>query len=1012
MSWRGALAPACWDAAEAIKVIPTEAETPSDAVFLATHSSIPIFLRDTIDSRERSTKIDEWKLLSTLAEIPVDLPILPILGSPGTGKSHLVRWLRATLPDDPSTRIIFVPKHRTSLRGIIERILEHASGNLAEELSQKLKTAAEGLSGPEEAKLRLRNALAVLIETHGAKTDGSPEERELRSFLASKSGLPALLGDSVFRNRLFEDTSPISRLVSEKLAGKDTGDKEEAFGFAAEDLAMSVDDTSRAGADARDVAGALASDAQLRELAAKMLNDQLGPAVGEVFGIGGEDLKDLLVEVRLQLRRQGLNLLLLVEDFAIFQGIQGGLVDAITLIPTQELDLCPMRVVMAVNTGYFLNEMPNSLKSRVYKVFDLDDPEPQVAFDTATVAARYMNAIRVGSQPVEDAHRNNEESPNACEQCPVVEACHAAFGEVDGYGLFPFNRQALTKAANSKTVDERLSVRDFLTRVLRPVLFNEHDTIDQGNFPNPNFDTSFRSGAVHTLANVEDEIRLKTPGDPDLSKRRVILVRYWGADDTEPQNLHPAIHKAFAVPMLDGLSTDESADDVNPPESVSTPPSGSTVPHPKAPHQQQSVEPPLVKAIDQWRATGALRAVPRNDLRNIVHSAVTARLTLDDGCGGDKYWTEGTKIWEPFFAAAISIAIDGRQPDGVLIRIDKDDDSDVRALRALAWVNVTESWSDVPNGEELQCLVEEKVTAWTVLVSEAILPHRDRRDDPELSVAANTLLRMSQALGIPDAFKTDSLSRTRSLFAPSPPVDNSPRPKLRQWQLRITEDQNRLTRSQLQDRVLRLASFTQGTGRPLALDLPRVTRALRGRESGVDLTSVPGLLSDTANAVEARQSTLADVQEEARSLVPDLSDLGAELTEVVKLLETFAAERAKSGQLPAAINRTILNAAGKAIRPGDQKRVEGVSARLDDWDALPDDDKVRVLTDDWDQAAARVREWFGLATRGIQALEAKFGAGAISAAQVEYDQTRSALLTSLENVAALLVSTLESKESA
>lgn len=1010
MSWRGALAPACWDAAEAIKVIPTEAETPSDAVFLATHSSIPIFLRDTIDSRERSTKTEESKLLSTLAEIPVDLPILPILGSPGTGKSHLVRWLRATLPDDPSTRIIFVPKHRTSLRGIIERVLEHASGILAEELGQKLKTAAEGLSGPDEAKLRLRNTLAVLIETHGTKTDGSPEERELRSYLASKSGLPALLGDSVFRNRLFEDMSPISRLVSEKLAGKESGDKEEAFGFSAGDLAMSVDDTSRAGADAQEVAGALASDSQLRELAARMLNEQLGPAVGEVFGIGGDDLKDLLVEVRLQLRRQGLNLLLLVEDFAIFQGIQGGLVDAITLIPTQDLDLCPMRVVMAVNTGYFLNEMPSSLKSRVYKVFDLDDPDPQVSFDTAKVAARYMNAIRVGSRSIDDSHLRSTETPNACEQCPVNETCHAAFGEVDGYGLFPFNRQALKRAANSKTVDERLSVRDFLTRVLRPVLFNEHDTIDQGNFPTPNFDTSFRSGAVHVLANVEDEVRLKTPGDPELSKRRVTMVRYWGADDTEPHNLHPAIHEAFAVPMLEGLSTTEST---TPPDSIPTsPPTVHPVPNPEAPNQQQIGEPPLVRAIDQWRATGALRAVPRNDLRNMVHSAVVARLTLEDGCGGDKYWTDGTKIWEPYFAAATSIALDGQQRDGVLIRLDKDDDSDVRAMRALAWVNVTENWSNVPNGEELQCLVEEKVTAWTAGVSEALFPHRDMRDDKELSVAANTLLRMSQSLGIADAFKNDSLSRTRALFAPSPLVDDNARPKLRQWQLRITEDQNRLTREQMQDRVLRLASFTQGAGRPLALDLPRVTKALRGKENGANLSSVSGLLNDTAKAVEARHSMLADLQEEARILVPDLSDLGAELTDAVKLLEAFAAERAKAGRLPAAINRTMLNAAGKAIRPGDQKRIEGVSARLACWDALPDDDKVRVLTDDWDEAAARVREWFGLATGAVRALEAKFNAEGISVAQVEYDQTRLALLTSLESVAALLASTLDPKESA
>jgi hypothetical protein len=798
-------------------------------------------------------------------------------------------------------------------------------------------------------------------------------------------------------------------LVGEKLAGKGIEDKEEAFGFAAEDLKMSVDDAGRAGADARDVAGALSSDGQLRALAAKMLNDQLGPAVGEVFGIGGDDLKDLLVEVRLQLRRQGLSLLLLVEDFAIFQGIQGGLVDAITLIPTQDLDLCPMRVVMAVNTGYFINEMPNSLKSRVYKVFDLDDPDPQVSFSPVAVAARYMNAIRVGSQRLEETHTNNVDTPNACEQCPVNQACHAAFGSADGYGLFPFNKNALTKTVKSKTVDDRLSVRDFLTRVLRPVMFKEHDAIDQGNFPNPEFDSSFRSGAVDTLASVEDEVRLNTPGDSDLSKRRVVLVRYWGPEGTEPRNLQPTIHAAFDIPMLKGLPGEDEATEPRPPL-----PSPFPDPAPRKPDRpdtkQKAPLPALVRAIDDWRAANVMLQGSRNELRNQIHAAVTARLSLDDGLGGSSMWTNTGKHWDVTFEAQTSIAFGDQQMTGAIITIDKDDDEDVRALRALAWVNATEDWGKVENGAELQRVVEEKVSAWASTVSEALFSNRDNRDDVELAVAANTLLTMSKALGVSDAFKDEALSRTRALFAHAPLNPEAPRPKLRQWQKRISEDSQRLSREQLQGRVLRLASFTQGAGSPLALDLPRLTKALRGKESGRDLPLGTGLLEETAKTVKARHQALPEVKEEASFMVPDLSDLGGDLPEVIKQLENLVNERANAGQLPSAINRAALTAAGKLIKLGDKNRVEGVRAKLESWDTLSLDEQVRLLTDDWDEAAARVRQWLDLATRAVEALEAKLGGGANSASQVEYDQARSALVSTLKDVAALLDPTPNSME--
>lgn len=1004
MTWRGSAPAACWTAEEATKVIPVEAETPPDAVFLATHTSIPVYQRDVVTNVKGTKKTDEDALLAAVLEQPADQPILPILGRSGTGKSHLVRWLRARLPETDSRRVIFVPKHRMSLRGILDLILDRAGGERAAELRQKVAMAVEALSDVQEAKLRLRNELAVLVETRGTRTDVSAEEQELRGWLASSEGLPALLSDPVFRDRIFEDQGPISRLAREKLTGKGAEDKEEAFGFTEEDLTMTVDDTNRASAAAADVASALASDRGSRELAAKMLNEQLNPAVSQVFGIGGDDLKELLVEVRVELQKHNLELLLLIEDFSIFQGIAGGLLDAITLIPTRDNGICPMRVVMAVTSGYFIQQIPDTVYTRVYKVFDLDDPNPRVSFDPSAVAARYLNAIRVGADALEDARRAGVETPNACEQCPVNDACHTAFGAVDGHGLFPFNRNALTRAVRSKVVDERLSVRDFLTRVLRPVLFNQHDDIDNETFPSTTFDSAFRAGAEGILDNVEDEHRLATPGDPDLSRRRVVLVRYWGDEDGGPHNLRRTIHEAFGIPPLEGLRfqgrrAPRRADPH--PSPTPAPQPGQTEIDPEPPVRKVEA-PELVQAIDSWRATGLLRQTSRNNLRGIVHAAVRARLMLEDGLGGDPMWTGTGKQWDRTFEASTSIALGEQANANTLLAIDRASDEDVRALRALAWVNATGTWRAVENGEALQRIADEKVADWAEVINDALFPEREKREDSELAVAANTLLSMSKALGISEAFRDDALSRTQALFAAPKPTSLGQRPKLQQWQSRISADPQHLTRAQLQQRVLRLASFTQGAGSPLALDLPRLTKALRGRDAGGDLPTTAGLLQATAMAIRARLQALSDLREEASSLLPDLSDLGGDLIEVLRQLESLVAERATAGQLPGAVARSELTAAGRAIKPGDQGRVQSAREKLGRWSEMPNDDQVRLLTDDWDEAAGRVRQWLGLASRAVTALEQRLGGGASTAAQLEYEQARQELVSALETVAGLL----------
>ncbi|MET7561335.1 protein DpdH [Streptomyces sp. NPDC005479] len=1003
MTWRGTLPAACWEADEAPAVIPVEAESTSNGVFLATHTSIPILLRDRVDSAVGGTIVDEHSLQRAVEELPADQPIIPILGKSGTGKSHLIRWLRINLKPNGATRLIFVPKHRMSLRGILELILEHATSERAAELRAKVAAASDAAADETTAQLRLRNELAVLVETRGADKDGTPEENDLRAFLASAEGLPALLGDPVFRRRLLADNGPIARLVREKLSGKGSEDKEDAFGFTAADLDLSVDDVSKAGVDAASVASALASDAPLRDLAAKMLNEQLGPAVSEVFGIGGDDLKQLLVELRLDLHRQGLELLLLIEDFSIFQGIQGGLIDAITLLPTETLALCPMRVVMAVTTGYFVNQMPETVYTRTYKVFDLELPADKTApFDPARFAARYLNAVRVGSQEI-DKHRTHEgPEPNHCLQCPVQEKCHQAFGEVEGVGLFPFSRTALDRAIRSQSKGDTFIARDVLTRVLRPVLHRDQTELDEGRFPSTGFESDFRTGALDILDNVEDQVRLRTPGDPELSERRVRMVRFWGPGHG-PQNLHPTIHEAFAIPPLPDLITEQQTlphqpsapEPVRPLDGAQTPVVVDPPTPPSVRPSPAASKPTLVQAVDEWHKTGQLVQSHRNDLRKIVHTAVIGCLGLEYGFGGDSGdWTKGKAEFKPSFDASTSITLDGSALQTALISIDHRNVEDVRVLRALAWVNARGSWEDVPQGDALQSLCVNRAQEWADSVSAVLLPSED--DDAELGRLAHALLSVSKALGIPESYRSDTLSRVKALFASPPKLADPVRPHMRQLQDRFVDPA--AERSLLQQRLLRLTSYRQGAGKPLAIDLPRLERAMRDDAAEAPWPEhVPEPIRKAADDIQKRTTMLDPMLDESRRLVPDVSDLGGDVAHVAQALNTLLSDLAALGQSANSINLPALRDAAKSVKPSDLKKVTDLTEGLDAWPTLTADQRLRLMNLD-ERPALRIRTWLEPALQAVKVLEQKLQAGPASEVQREYDETLQRLVAGLETL--------------
>jgi hypothetical protein len=210
----------------------------------------------------------------------------------------------------------------------------------------------------------------------------------------------------------------------------------------------------------------------------------------------------------------------------------------------------------------------------------------------------------------------------------------------------------------------------------------------------------------------------------------------------------------------------------------------------------------------------------------------------------------------------------------------------------------------------------------------------------------------------------------------------------------------RLNRAQLQQRLLRHTSYSQGNGKPLALDLVKITKVVRDGKTNVAWPeSTPEIVTGSVAFLESRMAAIGPLFDEAVGLVPDLTDLGGEISEVAGELLTLVNERSAAGALPGGISPAELHAAARAVKTGDQRKVESAYADLARWGELTPDDRLQVLNGDWDDAVQRVSAWLRLATRAIDLLARNLGNGTASDAHREYSDARQQLIGDLTAMA-------------
>ncbi|MEH6792184.1 protein DpdH [Parasphingorhabdus sp.] len=511
--------------------------------------------------------------------------------------------------------VLVVRKSGTSLRNIVKMIIAELPPEQQSSFLETLQSAGDGTQSRDDQKQQLLNDLAQVIREEALPVEADELEKELVVCL------PNFFQDPYMRKAHFlGDNTVIAEIVDHIFAPSNAKDRpDQRRVFVDGDLPLGGMDFVHASRLARDAIDLIELDPAVNlPLAIKIINRNLDRAVARTLSFSGDRVEELMTRLRSYLKTQGQELVLLIEEFARLQGIDRALLQAIT---SQGDDRqCKMRTAIAVTTGFF-QSVAETAYMRTTHIVDMDRSAGRAEGRSVTKAslsqftARYLNAVRLGRDGItqwSDTAAPGDSPRSKCDGCRHQAECHAIFGEVDGYGLYPFTPISLWNAASrvDESMPDRLNPRVLQNDLLVEVLDNFAPEIATGKFPP--FKLLEKLGGIIELPVVaQDELENRDP--QNFQRWAAFLELYDGTGAIA--NLDERLRAAFEVPEIPGAGA------AKPPE----PAANTSVT--QSPRQSTASKEDL--AIAQWVAGEGLDQTVANNLRLLVFSAVSNAIDWD-----------------------------------------------------------------------------------------------------------------------------------------------------------------------------------------------------------------------------------------------------------------------------------------------------------------------------------------------------------------------------------------------
>lgn len=750
----------CWQEEAVSNVLVDVAIRPSEAVFLATHQA-PLMWSSKSYLNPDWVPLGEHELLEKFLDERAAKVFMPIIGASGTGKSHLIRWLDTQIKSNAKRRVINIPKHETNLRSVLNLILDGLEGERFSEFRQRLKDAVSELTR-EDARWSLLTNLVKLVEGlsghEQVTTEGGQalSADELKYF---KDNLPAFLLEEAVRKKLDADGSVLDRLVDEALAGR-TQDKNKAFAVEVSDIPFNLKDAMSASEKVRKFYKQVTTRKDLQLKAVAVLNYFLNPALQRIYQMGGDDLLSLMRDVRKTLHGKQ-ELVLLIEDFALLQGIQTQLLEA--FIDDDTAGLCLMRVALAVTSGYFKNM--DTVHTRITTVISLDQEGSDQSMPLQAMTGAYLNASRWGAADLQAetvSLRRSAPLASKCNACAYKTACHQAFGSIsidriDGeVGLYPLNATALAKIAE---VDMPSGFNPrFLLLGLRNTLEDAQLALPDARFPTATFSHRY----AEPQPSLPVALLKETASKGRYAKQIEAVLRVW-ANPTDPKVPH-ALPQALGIAALMPVGTVVAVPppDSTPPQPPLDPPvpPGPTPPKPKPPISEPKPTPPNpeplpehIQALHDWAQDkqGVLTQRVMQQLKKIVYAAINEEVGWS-AHNISQTLLDDNRIW-----TTEHIYLDGQlneftpSKDALRLNLPLNNGSRVDTaliIEALEHFADNGAWPAKP--DSLIWDVQKLLGEWAAPIRAQVM-HEVNRKEGLLDSAVNVVLTAQYALGLIDA---------------------------------------------------------------------------------------------------------------------------------------------------------------------------------------------------------------------------------------------------------------------
>ena len=526
----------CWLPEQVRRVISLTAHTSAESApyFLAAHSPFERIF-DTKSSGRQLSEEQVFKELFSSARGEIEAFIK---GEPGTGKSHLIRWLKLRAdyaveqrePGYENFTMVLVSRGNGSLKDALGQVVTQ----LGEKFSQHTKRISGAVDKLSDVAARdtLLSALALEVGTHWS--DRHPETALPSRLQHLAAALAPTTGFGAWMKR---DNGVVHRVIKRLTEASSVDEREDFPEF--EPSEFLVEHSYRSPQTNSKNVTALADDLEeeedTRELAAQTLNTALKDSIAGLTGLKSSDLLEIFNEIRRELGPKK-QLAVFIEDVSV-TGIDQDIINAFE--PRQQDGLSRMIAVLGItNAGY--DRFPDNQRQRATFVYEVGGQVAKHwASDEQAVAAftaRYLNAVRLNSSELKDVAKErfaDDIASSKCDKCPQLRDCFSIFGYAElpngvKIGLFPFNPHS-PRALLSSLNDARYeSQRGLLDRVVLPALDQSHAALKSNDFPSPHQFSVKSPGFKYDWAAFSARYLGGTKWTDSTKARLRFLAGYWG----------------------------------------------------------------------------------------------------------------------------------------------------------------------------------------------------------------------------------------------------------------------------------------------------------------------------------------------------------------------------------------------------------------------------------------------------------------------------------------------------